>query len=237
MTVHGAYSAVRRAMAGLMFLSAALVTKNAFAAWQADDAALFAVGGIALFAVAAAIHFRTGQLQERARAAEVQKTTLNARLRLEAELKAAGIHVLTIRNQGAAGPAIRGGILEALADLLSPAGSAQVAAAIDGLAENGESLSMRCAGRIAGETYAVNGFASGAGDTTLILRDCTREQAKSAELSAEIEHLRILLDAVEMPIWQHAANLDLSWVNKSYAHHVDSSARRVEREHGPELIS
>ena len=69
------------------------------------------------------------------------------------------------------------------------------------------------------------------------MRDCTREQAESAELSAEIEHLRILLDAVEMPIWQHAANLDLSWVNKSYAHHVDSSARRVEREHGPELIS
>ena len=69
------------------------------------------------------------------------------------------------------------------------------------------------------------------------MRDCTRKQAESAELSAEIEHLRILLDAVEMPIWQHAANLDLSWVNKSYAHHVDSSARRVEREHGPELIS
>ena len=46
--------------------------------------------------------------------------------------------------------------LEALADLLSPADSAQVAAAIDGQAENGESLSMRCAGRIAGETYAVN---------------------------------------------------------------------------------
>ena len=127
--------------------------------------------------------------------------------------------------------------LEALADLLSPADSAQVAAAIDGLAENGESLSTRCAGRIASETYAVNGFASGAGDTTLILRDCTRKQAESAELSAEIEHLRILLDAVEMPIWQHAANLDLSWVNKSYAHHVDFSARRVEREHGPELIS
>ena len=132
MTVHGAYIAVRRTMAGLMFLSAALVTKSAFAAWQADGVALFAVGGIALFAVAAAIHFRTGQLQERARAAEVQKTTLNARLRLEAELKAAGIHVLTIRNQGAAGAAIRGGILEALADLLSPADSAQVAAAIDG---------------------------------------------------------------------------------------------------------
>ena len=188
-------------MAGLMFLSAALVTKSAFAAWQADGAALFAVGGIALFAVAAAIYCRTGQLQERARAAGVQNTTLNARLRLEAELKAAGIRVLTIRNQGAAGAAIRGGILEALADLLSPADSAQVAAAIDGLAENGESLSMRCAGWIAGETYAVNGFASSAGDTTLILRDCTREQAESAELSAEIEHLRILLDAVEMPIW------------------------------------
>jgi len=90
---------VRRAMAGLMFLSAALVTKSAFAAWQADDAALFAVGGIALFAVAAAIHFRTGQLQERARAAEVQKTTLNARLRLEAELKAANRSLSAIETQ------------------------------------------------------------------------------------------------------------------------------------------
>ena len=220
-----------------MFLSAALTAKSAFAAWQADDAALFAVGGIALFAIAAAMHFRTGQLQERAGAAELQKTAQGARLKLEAELKAAGIHVLTVRHQGAAGAAIRGGVLEALSDLLSPADSAQISAAIDGLAENGAALSMRCAGRIAGETYAVSGFAAGAGDITLILRDCSREHTETTELNAEIEHLRILLDAIEMPIWQRAANLDLSWVNKSYAHHVDSSARRVKREHGPELIS
>ena len=98
----------------------------------------------------------------------------------------------------------------------------------------------RCAARIAGASYAVNGFAAGAAgaaDITLILRDCTQEQTQSAELNAEIEHLRTLFDAVEMPIWQRAANLDLSWVNKSYARHVDSTVRQVVHEHGLKLIS
>ena len=73
MTGHGAYSAVRRTMAGLIFLTVALAAKGAFAAWQTDDAALLGVGGIASFAFAAAIHFCARLVQERIRGAELQK--------------------------------------------------------------------------------------------------------------------------------------------------------------------
>lgn len=224
-------------MAGFMFLAVALAAKGAFAAWQADDAALLGVGGVALLAFAAAIHFRAGLLQQRITGAELQKTAFSARRMLESELKTAGIHILNVQNPGGKGAATRESFKEALGELLSAEDCVQLFAAIDGLVENGKSLSLRCAGRIDGETYAVNGFVAGAGDITLILRDCSHERAQSAELSAEIDHLRLLLDAVEMPIWQRAANLDLSWCNKSYARHVDSSPRRVQREHGPELIS
>ena len=161
----------------------------------------------------------------------------SARRTLEAELKTAGIHVLNVHNHGAEGAATRGSFTEALAELLPAEDCAQVYAAIDGLVENGKALSLGCAGRLDGETYAVNGFVAGAGEIILILRDCSREYAESAELSAEIDHLRLLLDAIEIPIWQRAANLDLSWCNKSYARHVDSSPRHVQQEHGPELIS
>ena len=65
-----------------MFLAVALPAKGAFAAWQADDAALLGVGGIALFAFAVAIHFRAGLLQERIRGAELQKTASRARFEL-----------------------------------------------------------------------------------------------------------------------------------------------------------
>ena len=166
-----------------------------------------------------------------------KKTALSARRTLEAELKTAGIHVVNVQNQGAEGAATRGSVTEALAELLSADDCAQVYAAIDGLVESGKALSLRCAGRLDGEAYAVNGFVAGACDITLILRNCSEEHARSAELSAEIDHLRLLLDAIEMPIWQRAANLDLSWCNKSYARDVDSSPRRVQTEHGPELIS
>jgi len=62
-----------------MFLVVALAAKGAFAAWQADDAALLGVGGIALFAFAVAVHFRAGLLQERIRGAELQKKPRLAR--------------------------------------------------------------------------------------------------------------------------------------------------------------
>ncbi|MDP6474348.1 MAG: PAS-domain containing protein, partial [Alphaproteobacteria bacterium] len=220
-----------------MFLSVALAAKSAFAAWQADEAALLGVGIIALLAIAAAIHWRAGLAHERARAENLQKTALGARPALEAELKTAGIHVLNIHAKGAPDQAARDGYIEALSDLLAAEDCARLGSAVDGLAQDGKALSMRCAGRIDGETYAVDGFASSAGEITLILRDCTRENDRNAELSGEIDHLRTLFDALEMPIWQRAANLDLSWCNESYARHVDSSTPRVQRENGPELIS
>ncbi len=119
-----------------------------------------------------------------ARAEDLQKTALNARRALEAELKTAGIHVLNIHGKGAPKAATRDGFVEALSDLLAAEDCAQLRSAVDGLAQDGKALSMRCAGRIDGETYAVNGFASGAGGITLILRDCTRENDLNAELSA-----------------------------------------------------
>jgi signal transduction histidine kinase len=46
-----------------------------------------------------------------------------------------------------------------------------------------------------------------------------------------------MLDALELPIWRRAADLELIWCNAAYASHVNSSLRRVLRENGPELIS
>ena len=139
-----------------MFLSAALVTKSAFAAWQADGAALFAVGGIAQFAVAAAIHFRTRQQPERARAAEVQKPRSmrgsGGKPSSRQQAFMSSQFVTKVRRARPSGVAFS----KPLQTCCLPRTARKSLPRSTGLAENGESLSMRCAGRIAGETYAVN---------------------------------------------------------------------------------
>ena len=146
MTVLAVLGAVRQAMAGIMFLSVALVAKGAYAAWQADEAALLGVGIVALLAIAAAIHWRAGMLHERAMGEELRTAAQGKRRTLEAELKAAGIHVFNIPGDGA-GAAAKDGIGEALSDLLAVEDCAQIRTALDGLGQHGKALSMRCAGR------------------------------------------------------------------------------------------
>ena len=221
---------MRRALAGTMFLAVALSAESAFAAWQTDESALLGVGIIALLAIAAAIHLRVGLIHERSLKETERTAAAGARANLQAELKAAGVHVLTIRHDRDQEDA-------ALSDLLTAADSARLTAALGGLTAHGEALVMQCAGRADGETFDVSGFASAAGEITLILRDRSREESQRAELDAEIAHLRTMLDALELPIWRRAADLELIWCNAAYASHVNSSLRRVLRENGPELIS
>ncbi len=221
-------------MVGVIFLSTALAAKSALAAWQGDDAALVGVGIVALLAVAAAVHLRVGLLHERAKGEMLQATALGSRRKLEAELKAAGIHVFDVQNKDSAG---QESTLEAISEILAAEDCRRIRDVLGDLSPDGKALAMRCAGRIEGESYHLNGFAAADGEITLILRNATEETAQSIDLSSEIEHLRTLFDALEMPIWQRAADLGLTWCNRSYARHVDSSPRRVVREHGPELIS
>jgi signal transduction histidine kinase len=236
MTVQRLLGAARHAMALGMFLAAALAAKGALAAWQAADGALVGVGVIALLAVAAVIHLRAGLLRERLRTAELQAAALGEKRNLEAGLKAAGIHVFSL-PRGDDGRAARESCFAALSDLLAGEDLALVKSAADGLTPQGKALSMRCAGRLAGEMYTVDGFAAAEGEVTLILRDCAEETARTEQLDAEIAHLGTLLDALEIPIWRRAADLDLTWCNKAYARHVDSTPHRVSQEQGPEFLS
>ena len=192
------------------------------------------VGIVALLAVAVAIHLRVGLLHERAKGEKLQAAALASRRKLKAGLMAAGIHVLEARNKDAAGLE---NAFDSVSDILTAADSQQVRDALGELSPSSKALSMDCAGRMAGETYHFDGFAAADSEITLILRNITEDTAQAVDLNAEIEHLRTLFDALEMPIWQRAGDLGLTWCNKSYARHVDSSPRRVMREHGPELIS
>ena len=212
-----------------MFLSVALSAKSAFAAWQTDDSALVGVGIIALLAIAAAIHLRVGLLHERALREQQLGTANSARRNLEAELKTAGIHVVTIR----AGQKMA----EALSNLLTAEGAAEVSAGAKDLTVKGEALTLRCAGRVDGQSYDISGFAAAEGEVTIILRDRSQAESESAKMDAEITHLRTVLDALEMPVWQRAADLKLNWCNAAYASHVETSLRRVLKQHGPELVS
>ncbi|MBT3627723.1 MAG: PAS domain-containing protein, partial [Rhodospirillaceae bacterium] len=153
----------------------------------------------------------------------------SARRNLEAELKTAGIHVVAIRTGQE--------MAEALSNLLTADGAAEVSVAANSLSLKGEALTMQCAGRVAGEIFDVSGFAAAEGEVTIILRDRSQAASESAKLDAEITHLRTLLDALEMPVWQRAADLQLNWCNAAYASHVETSLRRVLKEHGPELVS
>ena len=101
MIIKHAFCAMRRAMAGMMFLSVALSARSAYAAWQSDDSALVGVGIIALLAIAAAIHFRVGLLYERAQRATQNEAVVSARRNLEAELKTTGVHVVILRGGAA----------------------------------------------------------------------------------------------------------------------------------------
>lgn len=228
---------MRRAMAGLMFLSVVLSAQSAFAAWQTDDSALLGVGIIALLAIAAAIHFRVGLIFERGQREKLQKAALGAERNLEAELKAGGVHVLTFWRGRDDGEAARKRDLEALSNLLAADACAEVSAAVDGLAAHGKALAVQCAGRVEGETYDVSGFAAARGEVTIILCDRSRGGSPSAKLDAELNHLRTVLDALELPVWRRAEDLNLNWCNAAYADHVDSSRRQVLRGDGPELIS
>ena len=212
-----------------MFLSVALSAKSAFAAWQSDDSALIGVGIIALLAIAATIHLRVGLLHERSLRQQQLGAANSARRNLEAELKTAGIHVVAIRTGQE--------MAEALSNLLTADGAAEVSVAANSLSLKGEALTMQCAGRVAGEIFDVSGFAAAEGEVTIILRDRSQAASESAKLDAEITHLRTLLDALEMPVWQRAADLQLNWCNAAYASHVETSLRRVLKEHGPELVS
>lgn len=153
---------MRRALAGTMFLAVALSAESAFAAWQTDESALLGVGIIALLAIAAAIHLRVGLIHERSLKETERTAAAGARANLQAELKAAGVHVLTIRHDRDQEDA-------ALSDLLTAADSARLTAALGGLTAHGEALVMQCAGRADGETFDVSGFASAAGEITLNL--------------------------------------------------------------------
>jgi len=237
MIVHGILCAVRRAMTGIMFLSVALAARSALAAWQTDDSALLGVGLVALLAIAAAIHYRVGLIHERSQREKEQLAALGARRNLEAELKTAGVHVVTLRRGEGRNGASRRLNIEALSNLLAPDDSAHVSAAADKLKQNGEAFTLTCAGRAQGEIYDISGFASGEVAVTLILCDRSRVAQEHAKLDDEINHLRTVLDVLEMPIWQRAQDLQLNWCNAAYASHVDSSLRRALREHGPELIS